>query len=127
MATIRPTAYPTIALVKAPAKEQGQNVSPAFGLQFFGHVAIDGATGEVIIGAVPLVPPRLNDDLQQVLEWVHREDVAVLVSDYEMPEITGAQLAGIVMDLLKKVAAVRRTAVATTRRPRCRSPRATSS
>jgi len=32
----------------------------------------------------------------QVLEWVTNEDVAVLVSDYEMPEMTGAQLAGYV-------------------------------
>ena len=32
----------------------------------------------------------------QVLEWVTNEDVAVLVSDYEMPEMTGAQLAGFV-------------------------------
>ena len=30
--------------IKAPTKEQGQNLSPASGLQFFGHVAIDGAT-----------------------------------------------------------------------------------
>jgi pyruvate,orthophosphate dikinase len=32
-------------------------------------ITIDGTTGEVMIGAVPLVPPRLNDDLEQVLEW----------------------------------------------------------
>jgi DNA-binding NtrC family response regulator len=32
----------------------------------------------------------------QVLDWVSNEDVAVLVSDYEMPEMTGAQLAGYV-------------------------------
>jgi len=30
--------------VKAPGKEQGQNLPPSFGLQFFGHVAIDGAS-----------------------------------------------------------------------------------
>ena len=30
--------------MKAPTKEQGQNLSPSLGLQFFGHVAIDGAT-----------------------------------------------------------------------------------
>ena len=30
--------------VKAPSKEQGQNLPPSEGLQFFGHVAIDGAT-----------------------------------------------------------------------------------
>ena len=30
--------------VKAPSTEQGQIVAPSEGLQFFGHVAIDGAT-----------------------------------------------------------------------------------
>jgi DNA-binding NtrC family response regulator len=32
----------------------------------------------------------------EVLEWIKKDEVAVLVSDYEMPEMTGAQLAGIV-------------------------------
>jgi alkaline phosphatase D len=35
---------PQVIYVKAPSKEQGQNVPPSEGLQFFGHVAIDGAT-----------------------------------------------------------------------------------
>ena len=35
--------------VKAPTKEQGQNLSPASGLQFFGHVAIEGATGVMTV------------------------------------------------------------------------------
>jgi len=39
------TFGPQLVYVKAPTKEQGQNLSPALGLQFFGHVAIDGATG----------------------------------------------------------------------------------
>src|SRR5215831_15033417 len=38
------TFGPQLVFVKAPTKEQGQNLSPALGLQFFGHVAIDGAT-----------------------------------------------------------------------------------
>jgi alkaline phosphatase D len=38
------TFGPQLAFAKAPTKEQGQNLSPALGLQFFGHVAIDGAT-----------------------------------------------------------------------------------
>jgi alkaline phosphatase D len=38
------TFGPQLAFIKAPSKEQGQNLSPALGLQFFGHVAIDGAT-----------------------------------------------------------------------------------
>jgi pyruvate,orthophosphate dikinase len=32
-------------------------------------ITIDGGTGEVIVGAVPLVPPQLNDDLTAVLGW----------------------------------------------------------
>jgi len=32
-------------------------------------LTIDGTTGEVMLGEVPLVPPRLNEDLAQVLEW----------------------------------------------------------
>jgi two-component system, probable response regulator PhcQ len=47
----------------------------------------------------PSFEVRTTMDVQQVLEWIHREDVAVLVSDYEMPEITGAQLAGIVKNI----------------------------
>ncbi|HEX4454569.1 MAG TPA: response regulator [Kofleriaceae bacterium] len=37
---------------------------------------------------------RTTTEPQQVLDWVVGEDVAVLVSDYEMPQMTGAQLAG---------------------------------
>ena len=61
---------------------------------------------EAILSAVgrslrrePSFEVRTTMDIQQVLEWIHREDVAVLVSDYEMPEITGAQLAGIVKNI----------------------------
>jgi alkaline phosphatase D len=39
------TFGPQLMYIKAPAKEQGQNLSPASGLQFFGHVAIEGETG----------------------------------------------------------------------------------
>jgi alkaline phosphatase D len=38
------TFGPQLVYVKAPTKEQGQNVAPSEGLQFFGHVAIDGAS-----------------------------------------------------------------------------------
>jgi len=38
------TFGPQLMFMKAPSKEQGQNLAPSFGLQFFGHVAIDGAT-----------------------------------------------------------------------------------
>jgi pyruvate,orthophosphate dikinase len=32
-------------------------------------LTIDGATGSVIIGEVPLVPPQVNDDLETILAW----------------------------------------------------------
>jgi alkaline phosphatase D len=38
------TFGPQLRYIKAPSKEQGQNLPPSEGLQFFGHVAIDGAT-----------------------------------------------------------------------------------
>lgn len=42
----------------------------------------------------PTLEIRTTLDPDQVLEWIVNEDVAVLVSDYEMPKMTGAQLAG---------------------------------
>ena len=33
------------------------------------ELTIDGATGAVILGAVRLVPPQINEDFQTVLEW----------------------------------------------------------
>ena len=38
------TFGPQLVYIKAPGKEQGQDLPPSFGLQFFGHVAIDGAS-----------------------------------------------------------------------------------
>jgi alkaline phosphatase D len=38
------TFGPQIVFQKACSKEQGENLAPCYGLQFFGHVAIDGAT-----------------------------------------------------------------------------------
>ena len=38
------TFGPQLRYVKAPSKEQGPNLAPSEGMQFFGHVAIDGAT-----------------------------------------------------------------------------------
>ena len=42
----------------------------------------------------PTLEVRTTMQPQQALAWISSEDVAVLVSDYEMPEMTGAQLAG---------------------------------
>jgi alkaline phosphatase D len=38
------TFGPQVVFCKASTKEQGDNLAPCYGLQFFGHVAIDGAT-----------------------------------------------------------------------------------
>jgi pyruvate,orthophosphate dikinase len=32
-------------------------------------ITINGGTGEVIVGAVPLVPPQINDDFSAILDW----------------------------------------------------------
>src|SRR6185437_12194136 len=32
-------------------------------------ITIDGATGRVIVGEVPLVPPQINEDFETVLGW----------------------------------------------------------
>ena len=41
------TFGPRVMFQKASTREQGANLPPSFGLQFFGHVAIDG-TSEVM-------------------------------------------------------------------------------
>jgi alkaline phosphatase D len=38
------TFGPRAVYEKGCSKEQGENLAPCFGLQFFGHVAIDGLT-----------------------------------------------------------------------------------
>ena len=38
------TFGPRVVFQKGCGAEQGENLAPCFGLQFFGHVAIDGAT-----------------------------------------------------------------------------------
>ncbi|MDB4957381.1 MAG: putative two-component response regulator [Myxococcales bacterium] len=42
----------------------------------------------------PTFDVRATTSAKDALAWVASEQVAVLVSDYEMPEMTGAQLAG---------------------------------
>src|ERR687897_560594 len=32
-------------------------------------ITIDGGTGDVIVGSVPLVPPQINDDFSAILAW----------------------------------------------------------
>lgn len=43
------TFGPQLMFVKAPTKEQGMNLSPAAGLQFFGHVKIDGRSEQMTV------------------------------------------------------------------------------
>lgn len=44
----------------------------------------------------PSFDVRKTTSPHEVLDWVRNEDVAVLLADYEMPEMNGAQLAGMV-------------------------------
>jgi len=43
------TFGPRVVYQSAASREQGENLAPCFGLQFFGHVAIDGATGTLTV------------------------------------------------------------------------------
>ncbi len=43
------TFGPQLKFIKAPTEEQGQNVPPSGGLQFFGHVKIDGDTKQLTV------------------------------------------------------------------------------
>lgn len=43
------TFGPQLVFVKAPSKEQGQNLPPSAGMQFFGHVKIEGKTGQMTV------------------------------------------------------------------------------
>jgi hypothetical protein len=51
-------------------------------------ITLDGGTGRVIVGAVPLVPPQINEDFQTVLDWaddVFRDPLVLEVSPYFQP------------------------------------------
>jgi alkaline phosphatase D len=43
------TFGPQLKYAKAPTAEQGQNLPPSAGLQFFGHVKVDGATKQMTV------------------------------------------------------------------------------
>ena len=43
------TFGPRVVYQNACSPEQGENLAPCFGLQFFGHVAIDGTTGVLTV------------------------------------------------------------------------------
>ena len=44
-----PTFGPEVRFRKAPTSEQGNNLPPSAGFQFFGLVDIDGATGQMTV------------------------------------------------------------------------------
>ena len=43
------TFGPQVVFHKAPSEAQGDNLAPCYGLQFFGHIAIDGTTGSLTV------------------------------------------------------------------------------
>jgi alkaline phosphatase D len=43
------TFGPQLVYIKAPTKEQGQNLPPSMGMQFFGHVAVNGNTEQLTV------------------------------------------------------------------------------
>jgi pyruvate, orthophosphate dikinase len=49
-------------------------------------ITIDGGTGHVIIGDVPRVPPRINDDFQTILEWADAIRRLVVRANADSPE-----------------------------------------
>jgi pyruvate, orthophosphate dikinase len=49
-------------------------------------LTIDGGTGAVIVGEVPLVAPEVNDDLQTILEWGDEHSTLKVRANADTPE-----------------------------------------
>jgi pyruvate, orthophosphate dikinase len=49
-------------------------------------ITIDGGTGEVIVGPVPLVPPQINEDFSAVLEWADEIRTLKVRTNADTPE-----------------------------------------
>ena len=49
-------------------------------------LTIDGGTGAVIVGEVPLVAPQVNDDLQRILEWGDEHRTLKVRANADTPE-----------------------------------------
>jgi pyruvate, orthophosphate dikinase len=49
-------------------------------------LTIDGGTGSVIVGEVPLVPPQVNDDLETILSWGDRHRRLKVRTNADTPE-----------------------------------------
>src|SRR5262249_12479727 len=50
------------------------------------QITIDGGTGQVFIGAVPLVEPELNEDFQTILGWADDERRLQVRANADTPE-----------------------------------------
>jgi pyruvate,orthophosphate dikinase len=49
-------------------------------------ITIDGGTGRVFIGAVPLVPPQINDDFETILHWADAQRRLKVRANADNPE-----------------------------------------
>ena len=49
-------------------------------------ITIDGGTGRVFVGAVPLVPPQINDDFETILEWADGQRRLKVRANADNPE-----------------------------------------
>ncbi|MGD0273366.1 MAG: pyruvate, phosphate dikinase [Gaiellaceae bacterium] len=67
----RGLGIPCVAGCEALVLDLGAKKASMNGKQFSEGdiITIDGGNGSVIIGAVPLVPPSINDDFRVILEW----------------------------------------------------------
>ncbi len=52
-------------------------------------ITIDGGTGRVVIGAVPLVPPEINEDFETVLKWADDVRRLKVRANADNPEDSG--------------------------------------
>jgi pyruvate,orthophosphate dikinase len=48
-------------------------------------LTIDGGTGAIIIGEVPLVPPQVNDDFERILEWADEHRTLTVRANADTP------------------------------------------
>jgi pyruvate,orthophosphate dikinase len=49
-------------------------------------ITIDGGTGRVFIGSVPLVPPQINDDFETILHWADAQRRLKVRANADNPE-----------------------------------------
>jgi pyruvate,orthophosphate dikinase len=49
-------------------------------------LTIDGSTGRVVVGAVPLVPAQINEDFQTILEWADEVRTLGVRANADTPE-----------------------------------------